>query len=66
MPRVPVLDLSALLDMLTPRPLLRRRRPAVEGQSARCPRCNRVMVVRMGKRMPEYHCGCTAAPATLH
>jgi hypothetical protein len=57
MPRVSFPDLSICLEPFL-EPERPRRRPPIEGQEARCPRCDRIMVVRMGKRMPEYHCAC--------
>lgn len=36
----------------------RRRLPVVEGQSARCPLCNRVMILLMLRRGPGFRCGC--------
>jgi hypothetical protein len=38
----------------------RRRRPryAIEGQPARCPICNQVMILYVSARGPKYHCGC--------
>ncbi len=57
MPRASLTDLSVCLQELRE---ARRahRRPPLEGQEARCPRCDRIMIVRMGRRMPEYHCAC--------
>jgi hypothetical protein len=39
---------------------LRRRRPrfALEGQSPRCPICDKVMVIYLAARGPKYLCGC--------
>jgi uncharacterized C2H2 Zn-finger protein len=57
MQRVSLSDLSICLDRIL-KPLSNRQRRPPEGQEARCPRCDRIMIVRMGKRMPEYHCAC--------
>lgn len=63
MPRASLTDLSVCLEDLLEARLARRRRPPVEGQEPRCPRCDRIMIVRMGRRMPEYHCACSREPA---
>jgi hypothetical protein len=57
MPRVSLPDLSTCLDRIF-KPLSPRQRRPPEGQEARCPRCDRVMILRMGRRTPEYHCAC--------
>jgi len=63
MPRVLLADLSTCLeDVQEPR----RRQPTIDGQEARCPRCDRIMIVRMGRRMPEYHCACEARQSARH
>jgi hypothetical protein len=36
----------------------RRREPKLEEQERRCPRCNRIMVILMGRLLPEYQCAC--------
>ena len=36
----------------------RRRQPDIEAQSPRCPKCNQLMIVTIGKKGPGYHCGC--------
>jgi hypothetical protein len=45
------------LEMLAHRPP-RRRRPVVEDQSPRCPLCQRVLVLYVGRCGPRYHCDC--------
>jgi len=57
MQRVSLPDLSICPERVLKPLSIRQRRPP-EGQEARCPRCDRVMIVRMGRRMPEYHCAC--------
>jgi hypothetical protein len=49
---------SSLVELLAPHSVRRRRRPVIEGQSPRCPLCERVMVVRMERGGPRYRCGC--------
>jgi hypothetical protein len=64
MPRVLLADLSIRLeDIQESSP---RRQPTIEGQEARCPRCDRIMIVRMGRRTPEYHCACEARQSARH
>jgi hypothetical protein len=58
MPRAALPDLSICLETLLEPDSPPRRRPPIEGQEARCPRCERIMIVRMGRRLPEYHCAC--------
>lgn len=48
------------LELLT-RSAPRRRRPLVEDQPARCPRCEGVMILYVGRRGPRYHCACDEA-----
>lgn len=54
-------DRLSPLDELAFQGLRRRPRFSLEGQSARCPLCNRVMIVYMGVRGPTWLCGCTQA-----
>lgn len=51
-------DRSTLLRTLTRQMLRRQRRGVAEEQPARCPLCDRVMVVLMGRRGPCFRCGC--------
>lgn len=43
---------------------LRRRRPrrGGEDQSARCPLCNRLLVIYLSVRGPAWRCGCQKPP----
>jgi ssDNA-binding Zn-finger/Zn-ribbon topoisomerase 1 len=36
----------------------RRRRGAIDVQTARCPRCGQPLIVYQGADGPAYHCGC--------
>jgi hypothetical protein len=49
---------SSSMDLLARVLHHRRRRPVVEGQQARCPLCERVMVLYVSRSGPRYHCAC--------
>jgi hypothetical protein len=51
-------DTSSALESIHHGLYRRRRRPFIEGQSPRCPLCNRLMVLLMLRRGPGFRCGC--------
>jgi hypothetical protein len=60
MPHVDVQDRSSTLEAIMRHALRRRRRDLAEAQPARCPLCQRVMILLMERRGPCFRCACDA------